>query len=179
MTYTPTPAEFLTQTEPDEDDVEPTATPDPLTSIAESLRLLTALASRETGDQADERLVRDLTASDAQIAKLQAENATLDEIYDDLATTNEVLVGQIDEVRALIKPSTSKLANSIRAVLDGPTTEPAAVDRDLDRPWPADDAPVEEWRACARSVSGLPNGVEVDSMNRSQIRTLLGIPQPV
>lgn len=45
---------------------------------------------------------------------------------------------------------------------------------------PADDAPVEEWRAYARSARGQTNGESsIDTMNRSQIRTLLGITQPV
>ena len=41
---------------------------------------------------------------------------------------------------------------------------------------PAHDAPVEEWRAYARSRTGFPEGTSIDTLNRSQIRTLLGIP---
>lgn len=46
-------------------------------------------------------------------------------------------------------------------------------------PQPAVDAPVEEWRAYARAMHAVPDGTVLDQMNRSQIRTLLGIEQPV
>lgn len=46
---------------------------------------------------------------------------------------------------------------------------------------PADDAPVEEWRAYARSTAydDNPEYPDLDELNRSQIRTLLGIEQPM
>lgn len=51
-------------------------------------------------------------------------------------------------------------------------------------PWrvngvPTHDAPVEEWRTYARAVHAVPEGTVLDQMNRSQIRTMLGIEQPV
>jgi len=182
----PTLEQFLASVDPDEDD-EPTVTTDPLTSIAESLRLLTELASRDTGDQADERLVRDLTSLDAECRKLRAENAALDAE----AEENTALIVR---VRELIKPSTSKLANSIRDVLDGPQVsdmptadramleevedeaQPPAVDPQPGQRPPGHDAPVEVWRGYAIGCGF--QGNDVDSMNRSQIRTMLGIPQP-
>lgn len=43
--------------------------------------------------------------------------------------------------------------------------------------WPCPEQPVEEWRAYARSLGRVEP--EIDTMNRSQIRTMLGIEQPV
>lgn len=43
---------------------------------------------------------------------------------------------------------------------------------------PAHDAGVEEWRAYARNLGAVPEGTVLDQMNRSQIRTMLGIEQP-
>lgn len=42
---------------------------------------------------------------------------------------------------------------------------------------PAHDAPVEAWRSYAKAVGAA--GPDIDSMNRSQIRTALGVAQPV
>lgn len=44
---------------------------------------------------------------------------------------------------------------------------------------PASDAPAEEWREYARCVGVLPDEPDaIDSMNRSQIRSMLGLPHP-
>lgn len=172
MTYTITLEQFLAAADVHEE-AELTALPDPLASIAESLRYFVDLQKQhEKADSAEQQVRNDL--------------AELEEGY-------RRLEGQLDAIRAIIKPSTSKLANAIRDVLDGPTAEePTAVDGPLevvpeeetlpDEPAPyynapADDAPVETWREYARGRGF--QGPDVDTANRSQIRTMLGIPQPV
>ncbi|WP_134740011.1 hypothetical protein [Nocardioides sp. 503] len=211
MTMTPTPEQFLAMREPDEDETENGMAPweqqildevnaeraDPLESIAASLRqLVGALQEDKDEEQAPDWLRESL---------------------DDLQAKHEVLVQLVEEIEAIVKPSTSKLANTVRQTIgrwrapeasagepveDEKPGGPGAVqcglceryfaDQDLlerhvcgagpmvpaanaaemgHRP-PAADAGVEEWRKYARSL-----GHEVsDQTNRSQIRTLLGLP---
>lgn len=150
-----TPEQFMTQTtEPDEDVFEPDTVPsvDPLESIAESLRVV---ADSLTG-QHDEAL---------QAAREQ---------YDDSEAKYADLYRLLADVEKLVAPSTSKLANGVREAIArwrNPVVEPEAVEPDPNLP--AHDAPVEEWRLFARA-----HGHTVGEMNRSQIRTLLGIEQP-
>lgn len=102
-----------------------------------------------------------------------------------------------EAVLEIVKPSTSKLANAVREALEpqavtesvnatpivtltdsvtavdglhtvSPETHPAVV-------VPAHDADVEEWRAYAVPFLA---GHDVGTLNKSQIRTLLGIPHP-
>jgi hypothetical protein len=154
---------------------------DPLQSIAESLRTIAA-------SYADVSFEADHTEADRyeqQIADLEVE-------YRHMAT-------QIEQVLALCKPSTSKLANNIRKVLNPPAPEPKAesvaeekdrllreaasespdlpeTEPDSETPQPADDATVEEWRQFAQDMAG--DAHDWDKFNRSQIRTALGIAQP-
>lgn len=100
MTSTPTPEQFLAQTDPDEDELEQRSY-DALGSIAASLSALLGIVERH-----------------------------------DAAETAD------------------------------------AVEMGLEQP--AADAPVEAWREYARQVA--PGATDVDQMNRSQIRTLLGRP---
>lgn len=195
MTTTPSPEAFLAQPyDPDEEDAEPVdhaAAAPSLALISDALQAVVRLLERQESAVGhallDERndLVSQLDATLAQAAAQQA---------------------QIDEVLALCKPSTSKLANSIRAVLDPP--EVAVVEEspaETEAAWEdgpsfaevhaevPDEAPaaaqqeppsqafelgpnasVEDWRAYARMFGH----TEVDTLNRSQIRTLLGVPHP-
>lgn len=174
MTTALSPEEFMAlPAQPDEEDVEPETTltagvaPDPLESIASSLGLLAAIARKH--DLADERE----EALDRWTEERERENRELEALHD-------AKQGLIEQVLALIKPSTSKLANSIRAVLEPVVTppEPAPAEEPQPSSHPLEnDASVEEWRAYARSQGY--QGPDVDTANRSQIRTMLGIAQPV
>jgi hypothetical protein len=164
----PSPEAFLSAPpDPDEDaepdiptfTVEEVFTPDPLQSIAESLKVIagTAEADREVEEQTAEFMARTHTA--------EREAVRLRE--------------QLEHIAAIIKPSTSKLAKQIRAVLDAPTEDPEPDAHAGGTGQPADDASVEAWRQFARTMVS-PDVVDMDwgSMNRSQIRTALGIAQP-
>lgn len=153
-----TPEQFMATPQPDEDDTEEVSAPtDPLTSIAASLQtLVSKVLEHEESEREADQLNQTLNQLDTEYAELQA---------------------KVDQVAELIKPSTSKLANAIREVLDPPApSEPAATEPGTEPvEQPADDAPVEEWR-----VFGAARGLEhVEGLNRSQIRSALDIPQPV
>lgn len=244
MTVTPTAEQFLSEPQPDEpdDDFPCCSTPaitaavhraDPLESIAASLQTIAASIDTQTG-----------------AAKVHTElEEVLEETReerDDWEDKHRVLADLIHEIEVIVKPSTSKLANTVREAIgrwrapEVPTGEPeakasaetgggyksgpsvpsarvmlgngskpvgdeepgvpAAVQcgacqryfdnvvalqahgtrthgadfdyRDEPTPPPANDADVEEWARYAESL-----GFEVlDTMNRSQIRTMLGIP---
>lgn len=190
MTTTPTPEEFLALTDPEDDTDEVTPTgvrswpppgfdrafvlpPDPLQSIAESLRILAAAVEKHDADEA---------ADDAQRERYDR----LDQEYADLEDKHRSLYELLADVEKIVKPSTSKLANSVReainrwrnpevpVVVDEAVEPPAAVPEKI---WetPAHDADVEEWRAYARSCGYVDEVTDLNQMNRSQIRTLLGI----
>lgn len=160
MNRTPTPEEFLAQIGPDEDD----EILDPLTSIAGSLHKLVTLIEKHETEEREEDHQRELVDQlDRELGEKQA---------------------LIDHVLEICKPSTSKLANSIRAVLQPPTPdeETPAAEPSVEGPasqmiQPVHDADVEEWRNYARSLGHA--GPDVDKANRSQIRTMLGIPHEV
>lgn len=159
-----TPEQFMTLIEPDEEELEPFerdvltewSEEPPLASIAAALRRIeTKLDQQGEGGVVD----------------------TLREAYDDLEAKHAELYALLEEVEALLKPSTSKLANSVRdAITRWRAPEvPVAPDSDL-VVMPTHDAPVEEWRLYANTLGYIEPAV--DLMNRSQIRTLLGIEQP-
>lgn len=182
--YLPTPQEFLERPEPaDDGDLI-----DPLVSIAASLaQLIDAMLYPLPGDAAaEEELAQNLRETAADLEdKLQAAVATL------------------AQIEAVVKPSTSKLANAVRAELarwrgEAPSEfydrlEAAAAEPEPEEPvedqvgyvgpvasvpeQPAPDAPVEEWRAYVRARGY--TSPHIDLLNRSQIRSMLGIPQPV
>jgi hypothetical protein len=184
MNAVPTPEEFLRQTEPDEDEGDEAVLPgvDPLTSIASSLSTAVAL------------LLKHDTANEAD-AEADRRYLELDQAYADLEDKHRELFALLADVEKIVAPSTSKLANSVREAIarwrnpEVPAEEqPSPSVEDYARStaaavglpeWPANDADVEEWRDYARTVRGLtPQGESsIDQMNRSQIRTLLGIPQ--
>lgn len=168
----PTPEEFLLQTGEEYDDWQPTpatdhvALPspqpgDPLTSIASSLATI-AEASHVSA------------YLDQEARRLREERDEIDRELADALALNQVQTDLLERVAEIIRPSTSKLANSVRAVLEGAaeavTGEHA---NEVDAP-PAHDAPIEEWVAWA--APRVPEGTDLVRMNRSQIRTVLGIP---
>jgi hypothetical protein len=169
---TPTPEQFLAAPPDPDEDEEPAAPVEPLESIAGSLRYL---VDRYDAEHAEEKL-----------------SDTLREEYDDLDSKYAAAFEVIEQIEATVKPSTSKLANSVRAVIGrwkNPKVEPVntqravePVDEEPETPpviatlEPEPDADVEAWRAYARGRGY--QDADVDRMNRSQIRTMLGIEQP-
>ena len=149
----------------------------PLESIAASLRQIVA---RQPAPTVCTRCV-----------ELTDEVQSYREAADDLAYKHQTVVELVEEIEATIKKSTSKLANDVRAAIgrwrEPVLPEPADHDQVLTvqpdvppylRDMPADDADVETWRAYARHAVGAGEGSDIDSMNRSQIRSMLGIPHP-
>lgn len=129
MTTIPTPAEFLAQPYDPDEDAEPSVLADfnltPLESIASSLgELVDMLRRYDQGSSAEAQAYADYDKLEAQLGDVEAER-----------DANQAL---IDEVLAICKPSTSKLANAIRAVL-----QPAAPEAEQPAAPPAEDAPVE------------------------------------
>lgn len=196
-----TPEQFMTQPEPDEEDVlaeigrdaetfgdlaylEWSADPQmpPLESIANALW---ALVNR--GFTPPAAGVPTVGAEPEQ-CKHEEYADLLREANDDLASENRALTQLVNDVEAIIKPSTSKLANSVRATINAwrapevPTVGPGQEELRAMASGPGSAPPlaeedVEAWRAYARSHGY--TGPDVDTMNRSQIRTMLGIAQPV
>jgi hypothetical protein len=185
MTSTPSPQEFLAQpydpdedTEPDESQAvpdlqfPPASYPldiqwatngdfDPLADIAASLRTIAGLSVAHVEEE-------------TQAVRLEQELAGL-EVY--ASTMQE----QLEHIAAIIKPSTSKLAKQIRAVLEPPAPIEPKGDPEPDAHaggtgQPADDASVEDWRQFAQTMAG--DAHDWSELNRSQIRTALGIAQP-
>jgi hypothetical protein len=182
---TPTPEDFMAHPyEPEEDDyagadaedAKPIErvmavtwqlpAPDHLESIALSLGQLNATV---------EQFAAAYTPPQDPTEPLQAE---IEGLNAELAQANR----KIEEVLHLCKPSSSKLANAIRVVLDEDHDKPAPEGegpREIaptEPGHPASDAPVEEWRAYARAVAVVDQ--DWSQMNRPQIRTALGIEQP-
>lgn len=198
MSTTPSVETFLAERYPD-DDLDDEALEvyagDPLQSIAQSLSRLTEILVRRDAQSEAEDQAEQLTEQ-------------LDRDYAELLEQYQAKAALLEKVLVICKPSTSKLANAIRAAVEPEAepvepTEPAQptdaeapgeqivtgavqcpaclllfVDNDfLDRheckARPANDAPVEDWRAYAKTM-----GHEypyLDTANRSQIRTMLGI----
>ena len=184
-----TPEQFMTQPA-DLDDLDGADSAsadggaDPLTSIAESLRALVQVAAAYAVPDGVEGAPSEADELRQALDQADAEHAALLARHTDL----------VEQVRALVKPSTSKLANSIRAALDpGTPSTPAegsapgddgsddgpepADEGDVQTPPPAPDADVAQWRSYAY---GLGHDFDVvGGLNRSQIRSLIGLPQPV
>lgn len=216
-----TPELFLSlphHPEDDLEDTEPVFYADPLQEVASALTRMAdsiAVAVRAGIGEEDETYAVDPAGEAAlreRITELEAELSELDDILTARTDRLTALGAQLDEIRAAVKPSVSKLANAVRAVLDGgepaepETKAPAAVEQpqepvaqptgaptpdEAQQPnsdiqmapaasapaaTPAPDAPVEDWRAFARSLGY--QGSDVDAANRSQIRTMLGLAHP-
>lgn len=190
-----TPEQFLTMPSDPEDDQEPAPPLEPLESIAFSLRFLV------------DRFEPEQVAAAADDGAQQRYD-DLDQAYADLEAKHDVLRALVEEIEGIVKPSTSKLANQVRAAVqrwrapEVPAGEPVDEEPgicsthgwahkfktcaevtaeqsvgggDLELPGP--DADVWEWRAYAIRLGH--DNVEMGKLNRSQIRTMLGVDQPV
>lgn len=186
----PTAEAFLASNEPDEDDVESFTgvlvdTADlALGSIATSLRMIA------------DTLARPIAARDAEAADAHGEELRLlGEAYDDLEAKHRSLYDLLAEVEKIVAKSKSQVSLEVKAAINAwrnPTVDEAAPEQPVEpepgsvviepsepvytpmdggEPAPAADAPIEIWRAYAHG-----RGVEgADVMNRSQIRTALGL----
>lgn len=198
MTSTPTPEEFLAApSDPDDaedlelrqfeaaaesryramvGDVEQHSC-DPLESIAASLGLIAASVVRQGNEEREQSEQAEL------FDETRAER-------DDWEDKHRAAVDLIHEIETIVKPSTSKVSLEVKAAVErwsNPVVETVAhaaenVVNSVDfngnaLVQPAHDAPVQEWRDYAYNA-GL-SAPDVDSANRSQIRTMLGVEQPV
>lgn len=135
---------------------------DPLESIADSLR---TLVGRVTEHSEDEK------AADR-----------MQEAFDDLDAKHAELYAVLARVEKIVAKSTSKVSLDVKAAINAwrkpeVPAEPASDEPPSAPEMPAHDADVQAWRDYARSLGY--SGAPVDEGNRSQIRTLLGIGQPV
>lgn len=186
MTQTPTIEQFFAMQD-GEEDVEVEAT-DPLTSIAESLRTIAA-------GMGGEAYTAEVVASPGDTRWSELHQVAMEQL-DDLEEKHRSLFDLLAEVEKIVKPSTSKVSLEVKAAIEAwkapavPETEepPADLISKAEREQmmaapvtaqPAHDADVEEWRAYAMATAGEQfELVGLDQMNRSQIRTMLGIEQP-
>lgn len=226
MTTIPSPAEFLTAAYPDDEHDEP-LTLDEL--VADLERRVSALEG--DGLQVHPAEAEPVDHTERMLRESSESVHTLAADLDDLAAKHGVVLELVEEIRAIVKPSTSKVSLQVKAAIerwanplgtetpspapDPSRSEPAVDEAAAGNPQdvqqragegsavvppavqcvmcarffadqglldqhdcvpatqPAHDAPVEEWRAYARSL-----GRDLDTMNRSQIRTQLGIEQP-
>lgn len=162
----PTVEEFLTQVEPEEDD-EPQLAGEPLASIAESLRQIA-----ETCTSAKRVEALEVQALEDYL-KLQGAYTDLEKLY----VRSEETIGA---VLAVCSKSKGQLAVKVREVVAGAaqpagTQEQSAPGDAPELEQPAHDAEVEAWRDFARSRGGVEG--DLQQMNRSQIRTALGVAQ--
>jgi hypothetical protein len=179
MTQTPTVEQFLAE-QSSELDVEAEHV-DPLESIAESLRLMSFAVAGMVTD--GEPLTAELVTGADEEARWHQE-------YDDLYEKYNELFGLVADIEKVVKKSTSQVSLAVKDAIEAwknpavpaepeETVEPeAAVDADARPEQPAHDADVETWRAYCRALRPaefLPT--TLDTMNRSQIRTFLGIEQ--
>lgn len=106
-TAPPSPEEFLAQTSTDEDDQVEELAPsgDPLQSIAASLHRFAVWIDKQDAEEQAEK------QADQHLEDLERENRELESLHDAKQTL-------LDEVLAICKPSTSKLANAIRKALE-------------------------------------------------------------
>lgn len=203
MTMMPTPEEFMMLTvEPDED-VEPDGFFAPA-----SVELFQRL-DRRVSDLERHIGLTDKVAADPEPLVSEDEHVALmiDTSHElaDLEAKHDIVLQLVEQIRSIVKKSTSKVSLDVKAAIDAwanpPTSEtpspagepsPSAGEgsytglrTEVDAEGrtvlsvPAHDADVDEWRTYARALRGVTNGESsIDSMNRSQIRTLLGIEQP-
>jgi hypothetical protein len=124
MTTTPTPAEFLAQPYAPEEDLEPDVVQaeqaPPLALIADSLVSATEVLRY---------LAQTIGLNNAlvdEVAEMKADRDELAGLLDRVQGESDAKSAKIDEILAICKPSTSKLANSIRATIFPGPFEPVA-----------------------------------------------------
>lgn len=156
-----------------------------------------------------------------QVGLANAHEIDLTHELADLEAKHDVVLRLVEEIRGIVKKSTSRVSLDVKAAIEA-WANPLAVEggdpvagkgshtrtpteggpdfckecSDAAYDWvvwpceqatsaqPAEhDADVEDWRAYAKAVHGVDKGGKldftvIDQMNRSQIRTMLGIEQP-
>jgi hypothetical protein len=181
-----TPEQFMTMAEPDEDAFDPYAGREAFIAQAE---VQMAPAVPDEVQHALRFILDRIKQQDVDTEALQTQREQLL----DLEAKHAELYALLEEIEAIIKPSTSKLANSVRDAIKAwrdPEVPTVTVSGTLlsgspivvgdFSSWnpgshPAHDAPVEAWREYASTVNA---SLDFSTMNRSQIRTALGIEQP-
>lgn len=190
MTYAPTAEQFLTSYQPAEDDetvLGALDAHDPLASMAESLHTIAAALAGGTpvlGELVEAGPTSGSSALDDIVRELKEQHQALTEEHADLEDQHRALYALLADVEKVVAPSTSKLANAVRAAITAwrnpeVPAEPAGPVDEAGEPLehPAHDAPLEEWQAYALACGATE--ADLAGANRSRIRTLLGIPQPV
>lgn len=203
-----TPEAFMTQTDP-EDDLDTLApeTRDPLESIAHSLGLLASLAvRRDNADTADGELQQRYAELDQAHADLEDKHRSLFEL---LAEVEKIVMPSTSKLANSVREAITRWRNPevpeqaetadtsdegmanrlvppavqctacLRYFADQALLDQHACTAEASEAPPAQDADVDTWRAYARRVHGVDAGTAIDGMNRSQIRTMLGVEQPV
>lgn len=193
MTTIPTPADFLMSRDPDEEeeyDVPFEQNAARLDDLERRIHALEMIAQVEGLAPA----APDTTCPECVACREDAEHsATRAETAEVRAAGAESLIEQIE---AIVKKSTSKVSLEVKAAIEEwrrpeaaeaepePEQEPEGHISKAEREQmmggfvgrPTHDADVEAWRSYARSQGY--TGTDVDTMNRSQIRTMLGITHP-
>lgn len=177
---TVTPEQFMAQPEPDEEETFNLPVPlSPLETIASAVSYIAALMA----EQQAELMPGVISAVEPTGEVLVSEQQLHDTLQGlaDLEAKHDVLYALLEEIEAIIKPSVGKLAIAVREAINrwrAPEVpvEPVVEDPEPGTPatHPAHDAGIEIWR-----TYGANHGVAgAESMNRSQIRSALGIEQP-
>ncbi|MDQ6524301.1 hypothetical protein RB608_11850 [Nocardioides sp. LHD-245] len=201
QTTIPTPAEFLLSSEPDEEAYEPF---EQNAARLDALERRVYALEAERGAQPIPAVLE--TAACTECADFRSEAQTLRETYAEMGHAYAGAVELVEQIEGIVKKSSSKVSLEVKAAIEAwrspaaepePEGEPAAegthtrtsTDSGPDfcrecsdaagdwMEWPCPAQPIEEWRAYARGLGY--TGADVDTMNRSQIRTMLGIEQPV
>ncbi|KRB73063.1 hypothetical protein ASE01_20010 [Nocardioides sp. Root190] len=200
---TPSPAEFLAASYPDDEHEEPITLDDLVHDLE---RRVTALES--STPTCDDPVCSPEQSNEIEATGLRTREDWLDEHLADLEEKHRVVLELVGEIGGIVKKSTSKVSLEVKAAIDAwadPQTPSPAPGDDAPEPavdeaaaveiqpqdvqqragegsqtmggfdgQPTHDADVEAWRAYA----GGQGWSDVDHYNRSQIRTLLGIEQP-
>lgn len=172
MMQTPSPEEFM-MLAADPDDDSDQAVPDFAQRLAELEARFAALAGAQSDSPSADTYPLAPAAEDMQFASLDAEIGELQQEHTDLEAKHDVVLQLVEQIRGIVKKSTSKVSLDVKAAIDAWANPLGTL---TPSPWaqPAHDAPVEEWRGFADGrLKGL--GYDLEQMNRSQIRTLLGI----
>lgn len=199
--HIPTPEQFLSFPSDPDEDVDDL---DPIADLERRVATLEALAADSVPGTLYDQAIADGNADHGDAIRVEAELTRLQErVMDKQALIDEVLAAVkpstsklANKIREILAPQTpSPAPDASPSEPPAPPASPAADEGDRhgqasagegssqvvlgqvgEHP-PAHDADVEEWRAYARQRGVYVTGL--DTMNRSQIRTMLGIEQPV
>ena len=202
MTSTaPSPAEFLATSDPHDEDVDDLTPLERLTLLEQRVTTLEGGVVLPSDTDLGNIFGVDLGNREQDAVQTMHEELT------DLEAKYDAVLQLIGQIGGIVKKSTSKVSLEVKAAIDvwanplgnktpspapgDPAPEPSAesvpaavseASAGEGPPWaknhPAHDAPVDEWRAYAEErLRGLGYEGDLQQMNRSQIRTLLGIEQ--